>query len=93
MKLPEGGYQLVESNGKLSARIAGNPEPVELPIEPVAVEVPIDATEGSSDDVALLVGLGAGAAALVATAVVLAVVFGTQSSHQTQPASPFVVGF
>ncbi len=32
VKLPEGGYQLVETNGKLSARIAGNSEPVELPV-------------------------------------------------------------
>lgn len=32
VKLPEGGYQLVETNGKLSARVAGNSEPVELPV-------------------------------------------------------------
>ncbi len=62
--------------------------------EPVAAEVPVAATHASaSDEVALAVGLGVGAAALLAVGVVLAVVFGSQSSSQTQPATPIVVGF
>lgn len=32
VKLPDEAYQLVESKGKLSALVAGNPEPVELPV-------------------------------------------------------------
>jgi len=69
------------------------PEPSEVTDEPVAVEVPVQATQDGSDDLVLAVGLGVGAAALVATGVVLALVFGTQASGQTQPTTPLVVGF
>lgn len=68
----------------------GEPPPVaaavEVPVEPI-----VEPDHG--DDVALVVGLGVGGAVLAVALVIVGVVLGTQTSDQTQPTAPIVVGF
>lgn len=68
------------------------PRPV-LEQTPIAIEDTPTEDASSGDGLALGLGLGLGGAALVAVAVVLGVVFGTQTSEDTQPSLPMTVGF
>lgn len=65
--------------------------PIEPP--PVLPIAPERDREGESDMLPIALGVGLGAAAIVAVAVIVGVVFGTQTSTDTQPSAPIVVGF
>lgn len=82
---------LAREGSAQSPVLHGEPPPVavvvEEPIEPI-----VEPADGDGD-VALAVGLGVGGAVVVVVAVIVGVVLGAQTSDQTQPTAPFVVGF
>ncbi len=92
------GVVLLREGSEASPSVHGElPQVITPPVVDMIVPPPpqeeIAPVASNDDGLALGLGLGLGGAALVAAGVVLGLVFGTQTSSDTQPTLPMVVGF
>lgn len=85
-------HEATEAAPNLHGEALPPPRPLEEE-PPIVIEEPPTETTSNDDALALGLGLGLGGAALVAVGVVLGIVFGTQTSPDTQPSLPMTVGF